>query len=706
MTDSKKIRKAAKDRKLKEARLRFRTLLLANPNHFGNLVDSSFEPILPIQNNKYYEELGCVGYQPQQGQLEAVVYVKQPSGYSGRICESGSLEFVRFYLSYDNGASWEDQGLSTIHVWDIPEATEGKKRLEYAASLKVDPPRKFCIHENVIQVRAILSWNNPPPPNQPNWVPVWGEVQDAFIQVESRKLIPQKELLSAASLKLPQEINEIIDLDTVVPVKPKLLGTAELAKLYKDKGVPVHRFAFKELMQSIDQPVTLDPSSLQALIPGIQIDPGIFELLFPKTDGDVSYEELKCIGLDPNTPDTLVGIIQVKKPSGYSGGPCTSGSREHVTFWGDFDGNGSFETCLGTASVTVYDLSKIPSKGIYFAVRLPVDFSKYRERCKKGATLVRIRAILSWSNPVPCNNPGQIPTWGNREETTIHIAPHGAINEVAGKIAILGGIPTQHINDLTGLTTATAVFATNNLPPDPDPDFLTPGNQGQRPCPFARRVSVQGAPVTGYSYIVEVSPDNSIWTPVLKDLVVTDQNGNTSTHKADPNTKRFSYLNFNNNINALLAQWDSAGNDLWYVRLSVYDNSATLVSTDVHRIQLHNTKPEVSIEITSGAGNCGKFGTGETMLGNYVVRDNYLGSYSLGVEPAVNPPGVGIPDPRSGIVQTAPAPGDNWELDTTNMQSCGYVIRVVARNRSIVSSQSVGLSDKDSAGFCLEDVDQ
>src|SRR5256885_10008839 len=44
----------------------------------------------------------------------------------------------------------------------------------------------------------------------------------------------------------------------------------------------------------------------------------------------------------------------LKKASGFSGGPCTQGSREYVTFWGDFDGNGSFETCLGTASVQVY----------------------------------------------------------------------------------------------------------------------------------------------------------------------------------------------------------------------------------------------------------------------------------------------------------------------------------------------------------------
>src|SRR4030095_16630064 len=129
---------------------------------------------------------------------------------------------------------------------------------------------------------------------------------------------------------------------------------------YKGKGVPPHRFAFKELHAFTASASPLSAEAFAKLIPGVTLEPGIVDVLFPKSDGDTSFEELTCIGLDPNTPDTLVGVIQVKKISGYSGGPCTDGSLEYVTFWGDFDGNGSFETCLGTASVRVYDLSKIP----------------------------------------------------------------------------------------------------------------------------------------------------------------------------------------------------------------------------------------------------------------------------------------------------------------------------------------------------------
>jgi len=65
---------------------------------------------------------------------------------------------------------------------------------------------------------------------------------------------------------------------------------------------------------------------------------------------------------------------------------------------------------------------------------------------------------------------------------------------------------------------------------------------------------------------------------------------------------------------------------------------------------------------------------------------------------------VGVPVPNSGLTNTAPAPGDAWSLNTAGMQACGYVIRVVAADRAIVNSQSVGHYVSASAGFCLEET--
>ena len=113
MADTKSTGKAGTELIHRQARTQFRVLLAANANYFGNLADSPFHAVLPIQGNTFYEEIGCVGYHPQQEYLEAVVYVKQPAGYSGSICQAGSLEYVRFYLSFDNGATWQDQGVSS-----------------------------------------------------------------------------------------------------------------------------------------------------------------------------------------------------------------------------------------------------------------------------------------------------------------------------------------------------------------------------------------------------------------------------------------------------------------------------------------------------------------------------------------------------------------------------------------------------------------
>jgi len=201
-----------------------------------------------------------------------------------------------------------------------------------------------------------------------------------------------------------------------------------------------------------------------------------------------------------------------------------------------------------------------PAQGVYYAVRLPVDLSSYRQACKNGPKVVRIRAILSWNVAVPCANPNQVPTWGNREETLINIAP--SVAAPAGTILSMGGISVGYIHDVTGLTTPDAKFGLNNLAPD----------STGRPCPFAGRVTVRGVPVLGHSYIVEVSEDAALWTPVLTDLWV-EHTADQILHlyKANPVTERFDYLPFAQNTLSLLAQWDTTGNAKWHVRLSVYE---------------------------------------------------------------------------------------------------------------------------------------
>jgi hypothetical protein len=707
------ISKALKQEAYLKERTNFRLLLLSNANYFGNLIKSPLKHVLPITKSTYYEELECVGYHPQLRRLEAVVYIYQPTGFGSDICGSGTPEFVRFYLSLDNGKTWQDQGITCFQAYNIPEGTKGRSRLEYAVSLEINPDKKICLSDPLIRVRAILSWNNQPPANQPDWSPVWGNVKEAEILVEPSRRIAPHEIFDLAHTTVPQQLKEIIDLDAPIQTKKETLGAAELAVKYKDEDVPVHRFAFKEISAAISSQSSLSAESLAALLPGIKINPEIVDVLFPKTDGNTSYEELKCIGLDPNFPDTLVGVIHVKKPSGYSGGPCSNGSQEYVTFWADFDGNGSFEKCLGTASVRVYDLSRMPAEGVYYAVRLPVELSSYRQPCKNGPKVVRIRAILSWNHAISCRHPNYnyVPTWGNREETLINIAPQATADDDVG-IRVLGGIPVEMI-DADGLTTPGALLALSNFPPDDQ----------KRPCPFGGRVSVQGPEHLdlGKSYKVEVTPvGGGAPTAVVTDLtLVRHDELSTYMHKADKATLRFDYVK--DNFENLLAQWDTTVDGQWDVTLTIFDGPANDANalpkkTFTHRIMIDNTPPEASIYydknlITTEAGRCGKFDIGKPLSGTFVAHDDYLRQYHLYILPGdVNTAPAGVPIPSTGYNNTAPNPSDKWELPTVNMKPCGYVIVVQAIDRAILDSARGsgkcpyygGHYSYDSIGFCLK----
>ena len=68
--------------------------------------------------------------------------------------------------------------------------------------------------------------------------------------------------------------------------------------------------------------------------------------------------------------EQLVGTFRVKRPNGYSGGPCTAGSTEYVAYWADF-GEDCEYTYLGTAEVRTHDFDKLPKGGLCYAAPLP-----------------------------------------------------------------------------------------------------------------------------------------------------------------------------------------------------------------------------------------------------------------------------------------------------------------------------------------------
>lgn len=690
------------------ARKNLKALLLANPNYFGNLKGSEFKPVLSIAGDTTYEDIGCVGFNPQLNRLEAVVYINQESGYDGDVCSSGSQEFVRFYLSYDGGATWQDQGLTSFTVYDVP----GPKPLEYDATLSISPPEGFCFFENLPLARAILSWSTPPPASSPDWVPVWGNVVDAQIQIAGFDIIALGKFLAESKVEVAPEFKNAVDLTQ--PIKaapPKALSAAELHTVYKGK-VPAHRFLSADLKKAIDAQGTglatfIGPGSSFAGIKDLNINDIIGDLL--GTDGDTTYEELDCVGLNPNLSQ-LVGIINVKLSSGYSGGPCTAGSQEYVAFWVDW---GSGWTYVGTSSVNVHDFSAMPPDGLDYSVVQPVDIASHRQPCGAGPKTAKVRAVLSWDVPPSTTDPYAPVTWGNSDETLILLNPGAPFVSGTPDISIIGGIGVAQIDTVvTGMTKPGAVFALTGTFADP---WL-----GTRQCPFGGQIVIQGLPTVGNKYRVKVQKLGSPLPVVLTDpITTTDWHGTPSTQFPD-GSGFFTYLDTLQNVDNILAYWYSSGDDQWNVWLEFADLSDIVLSTTPqYLIQLDNTPPlpppniplTMDIQITSGTGDCTDVAVGDSVSGYFIADDLHFGAWSLSTEPNT----VSTPSNQptvTGLANTDPAPapsGYPWSLDTgspISMKPCGYVVRLDASDRSIVDSSPGNHNINNiEVGFCLRAAD-
>jgi len=683
---------------LEHERAQFRSLILQNPNYFGNLELSPYKPVKLQQGVTTYEELMCVGLNPPSNRLEAVLHVKQGLGYGGDICSQGSVEYVRFYVDIHDNGVWHDVGVSSVRVHNIP----GDKPLCYAVRKDFTPFKKRCTNENIVKVRAILSWDTPPPANQPNWPPVYGNVLTVQVQIQPKYTFFLGDLVKELvdlQVKIPNPIGPVIaGLDPNITIKPFPLETLSLSQkkaLYANKGVPVHRFGFTEaqtlltaktatsalVTPSGDSPLTslgLSVSEIAELFGKLQI----------VTDGDTSYEELRCVGLRPQS-DLLEAVLTIKRSSGYSGELCAKGSTEYVAFWIDF-GDGSGFTYMGTATVQVHDLQTIPLEDIQYAVFLKKDFSQYLVPCEAGPRVVRLRAILSWETPPPPGNPNYVPTWGNREECLVQLRP-GAMVARTPVIETVGDITIDDIDAATGLATGDAELGTFsvNLSPFGGGITITGRIAGTLPDSY-------GGAASPLKYRVLVRRDDGIdtWHPLtnMVDVDVTKFIGAVQQEESPGDTIFNISLTATDDGDGLgegwyeyledqtapstrfvvvdkLARWLTSPSmeGEWEIRMEAKDpnvNPPTLyLGAQVIRVRVDNTAPSsvaaanpallpyapVSLTITGAEFNgspipaidCGKFPVGTILTGTYEAHDpgtsdllnQHFGSVSLDVIP-------------------------------------------------------------------------
>lgn len=149
------------------------------------VITSFLDQIKLQQNNTTYEELGCVGFRPEDDSVTATVTIKQPNGYSGSLCQQGSDEYVAFWFRPPGAGSFTYLGTAAVRVHDL--ATIPRGGVQYAVVLPVDTTtwQRLCTDGAVIgTLRAVLRWNAPPSTTDPDAIPYWGEREECNIQLK------------------------------------------------------------------------------------------------------------------------------------------------------------------------------------------------------------------------------------------------------------------------------------------------------------------------------------------------------------------------------------------------------------------------------------------------------------------------------------------------------------------------------------------
>ena len=581
------------------------------------------------------------------------------------------------------------------------------------------------------RVRAILSWNILPPAGNPDWLPIWGDVMECFVQIKPRyKLF--KDFLGeiieiSPNIQIPPEY-QLIDVGPLPDPPP--LTLAQLSKKYQN--AEPHRFGLTDIHAMLTT-ADIDQDNVAAKIEewnsiGIDLAKSVDILI--STNANVDYEQLECLGLNYNE-EKLVANIRIKSPTGYSGSLCTPGSIEYVAFWADWDNTCKW-TFLGFGKISVHDFEQVfPKEGICYSITWPVDLSQYRQSCEKPK-IARVRAVLSWNVPSSITNPDDLRYWGNRLDSYVQIKP----TEEAPAGLIFNQVHEIDIDDTSGLT----------LPSPHEVKYVDNGNDvdgKMRACPFGGKITIRSYDIfsdwVGKYYKIEVTSPTVGNIPLSGDLSVVKQDGTWDLVPRFGNY--YKILTLEKNEERILYRWISnvALDDLCTFKIEVRDaanDSGNLLFTTGHKIQLDNTKPLTPLETpatmnwntiadrldihigSAGIGilDCKKFKVGSEIEGNFVAQDKNFGYFSISLHPGINPgflvtPSSGsdnTPDPGAGWPT---AGGSTWKLQTatatSKMKPCGYVVYLYVQDTSIVGTVGTDAithnHNSTSVGFCLEE---
>ena len=643
-----------------------------------------------------------MAYQQRRDRIEATLQVKLPFGYGGGLCTAGTFEYVRFYIDY--GSGWVDAGMAAVNVHDIPVGQDCEREpthpLNYTCGVDHIPSRDWCGRPVLPLVRAILSWELPPPPGQPDWQPVYGNVHECRVQIAPRRIVfgdvvhklPADLLAEIPPHVVQQPPSAEPDLDV-----PHPLGLDLLARQYKPDDVPLHRFAFPALAElasarSADL-ATLSASAVTAKAAGIDLA-GVLKVV-NDLSGNTAFEELECLGLDGGL-QALVASFRVKKSTGYSGPPCSAGSREYVAFWAEWDEDCGF-TYLGTVAVNIHDYRPV-GDGLCYAAILPVDLGALRRDCEHPM-IGRVRAVLSWATPPSTTDPDAVPGWGNRIDRHVQVEP-GRPYDGTARFTIVGGVAANDVDLVSGLTAPGAVLGTSTVPIAPPI------------CPFAGLVELHGPAdpaLAGHQYRIRATNVDGGGSFLLTTPFTANTSaGGHATVTPDPATGWAPWPTWSTNTKGVLGVSAPGGDDRWDFTLEL-DTPGNVVARA--RVQMDNTVRAVaqpSDTVNAGdlelftAGAC-RWLRGVPLQGRFVARDRHFASWSISV---LGGPGGQIPPHPLTVAITTNTEtqflGEPFALDLSGLDPCGYVVRLTIADRAIVNSVTTGHHAVIDRGVCLE----
>lgn len=680
--------------------------MLAERNTFH--IKQLISPLLG-RSNKNWEEITCVGYNPDTRRLEAVVAIKQSSGYNGGLCSNASVEYVRFFVDFKDGGGYRDMGLANFKAANISDAPPGAQHpLKYMVSIFLDDKkyRKYTdCHTAVIpRVRAILSWNTIPT-GDPNQTPHYGNVFEADIQLEKKTFLIGSLI---DKIKNPN-ILKLIDLDAPVPVKtPPVPDPGPLFEVYRKEGIPAHRTFFSTVGSLIHSNMNFTKATSVFNLKAIQDLQINFEELYPffNTDqhnANISFEEVTCVGLNTET-DTLGAVVHVKKANGYSGDLCHKGSTEHVAFWADWNNNGTFDEYLGTQSFEIHDISNIPAGGLYYNVALPINVAKRLKSCN-NPNIIKIRAVLSWESLPSTTNPNALNTWGNSKDSLVQLRP-GKVDGIHTVITRVGDADralihaTQHLFNYNAVAPGT----NNNRPWGGVVNFkgIIDKNGFGGVVKYRIRYKIFGAPDSSYSTVASSETNHLVNTLLPFPFCFF-----TLTQTADangwfvyqPDAPSHIFTNDDNH----LANWNTAAleDGTYTLRFEYTDEVNNVVTGDEFSIIIINkgmsvsptansaVDPAYNIDLVIDGGDCHSYTpTDHIIHGHVKAVHDYFALWTLELQPTSHTNGI-FPTPDGRTYSALGDHGDanaTWTLDTAKLDPCGYTVSLMARTRVILNS--------------------